>query len=44
MLESKGWPDENYENSADCRWTIQVDELVYSSVVLTLVSFDMEQE
>ena len=42
VIESPGWPDENYPNSADCRWTIQVDELEYSQVELTFVSFDVE--
>ena len=42
VIESPGWPDENYPNRANCMWTIQVDALVYSQVILTLVSFDME--
>ena len=42
VIESPGWPDENYPNSKDCRWTIQVDALEYSQVILTLVSFELE--
>ena len=42
VVESPGWPDENYPNSADCRWKIEVDALEYSRVELKLLSFDVE--
>ena len=30
VIEAPGWPDENYPNSADCMWIIQVDAVTYS--------------
>ena len=29
VIEARGWLDENYPNSADCKWIIQVNALTY---------------
>ena len=42
IIESPGWPDENYPNNADCRWIIEVDESLFTHVELKLVRFDVE--
>ena len=42
VIEAPGWPDENYPNSADCKWIIQVNALTYSQVELKLLTFDVE--